>query len=360
MSVSLLPVPKVVITGGLGGLGTTLALALRVENVPVTVIDALHPGCAPYPVFENRKAVLEDAGVEVRLQDMRLPDLPAEVLVPADRYESPLPPLWLHCAFPPPPDVPDVPLESYQQMAYDAPAQWIDYAMERGWWWMVMQHLPAVLSDDARLHYASWGTIFAAESKLRREFFRDVMRKQQMGLFPFLPELFGHHQSPHTMPLRQYLQILAGRDVSVCAFDKPWSVSSLDSTARDLLQVLQSYAASQGIEIEQKPNTNPDLLARGEDWILHLRVLLQLSHLRVKSDQSPGSYYPTDAIGQRLAQLPEFQETGFAILAAEEVRRVSLDDVRNLIAGWGELPWMPPPDWPRQVSGGRGRRKRKS
>ncbi|HEX05519.1 MAG TPA: hypothetical protein ENH10_10285 [Bacteroidetes bacterium] len=270
-----------------------------------------------------------------------------------------LKPFWIHCASPPPPDVPGVPVSSYEELAYSTPAHWIGLATERGWWYMVNQHLPAVLSDDARLFFESWIALFDAESRLRREFQPEVLRTHHPGLFPMVPGLFGLHQSPHTLPLRQYLQILAGREVSVCAFDKPFGMSLLDSVAHDIVQVLQSFASTMGHEVDISANPYPDYLARCEDWLVHLRRIFELERVQVRSDQGPGAYYATSAYGNRLSRLPEFEGSGFAIMTADEIRRVDSAELEKLLLSWKELPWIPPEDWPKKISKGRGRGRRR-
>jgi hypothetical protein len=355
-----LPIPEAIITGGLGGLGTSLALALREREVPVTVIDVMHPGCAPYVVFAHRKALLEAAGVTVRLADMRDPDLPGQVLSFYPETDEHIPPFWIHCASPPPADVPDIPVDSYTDLSHTTPAMWIEVAMNRGWWYLVTQHLPAVLPNDPRMMYESWQAMLEAEGKLRQKYFPGVVQTGEPGLFPLLPSFFGKHQSPHTQPLRQYLQILAGREVSVCAFDKAYSVSLIEGIIIDLMQLLQTFASSKGFEVDIDLNPYPDLLGRSEDWLLYLRTILRLTHVQIRSDQGPGNYYTTDAYGHHLSQLPEFKGTGFAVLRADELRRVGEDDLKLLIENWNDLPWIPPGDWSKKISRGRGRRKRRS
>ncbi len=355
-----LPIPEIIITGGLGGLGTSIALAMREFGVPVTVIDVMHPGCAPFTVFTHRKELLKSAGVDVQLIDMRDPDLPDHLLCAYPDSEQHTPPFWIHCAFPPPPDVPDIPLESYTELAYTIPARWIELAVDRGWWYLISQHLPAILPHDPRLMYESWRSILDAESLLRQEFFPGVVQTGWPGLFPLLPSFFGTHQSPHTQPLRQYLQLIAGREVSVCPFNKAYSVAHIDSIVHDMVQILQSFVASRGFEVDIDVNPHPDLLARSDDWLTHLRTVLNLTHLQIRADQGPGNYYTTDAYSHHLSELPEFSETGFAVLRANELRRIERDDIKSLIQSWSDLPWIPPGDWSKKISGGRGRRKRRS
>lgn len=194
---------RALITGGLGGLGTTLALCLRARGDDVTCADVFHPGCAPFVVFAHRRQLLEQAGARVVPADMRAPALAERLLGPA-RGEGRGDSTWYHVASPPPPGVAGVPPAAYRELAREIPARWAAAARERGWECVIVQHVAP--PDDPRpaQQGSAASELPAAEADMRREF------PERAGLrYGFAAALFGLHQSPHTPPLRDYLRALS-------------------------------------------------------------------------------------------------------------------------------------------------------
>lgn|GEM_PF-2727717 len=194
-------ISSIVITGCLGGLGSTLAREFLKSGKQVFGIDNFDPGCASILHHRFVREELEkNDSFSFLAHDIRR-TLPSDFLPQKGRF------LWFHCVdYTPSRNSYFDPVTADEVLCQSIEKQISGFAED---FHFVFQHIFNGM-ENSRLNHPEWLIVLELNQKLRT----NCSESENVQFIP-LPLLMGKYQSRHTLPLKMFLQFNSGIPIEI-------------------------------------------------------------------------------------------------------------------------------------------------